>query len=127
MSRVRDLTDGEGVSAVYDSVGRDTVKGSIECLKTFGTLVSFGQSGGAPDGFRIADLARGSLRLQRPTLFHYTASRDWLERASTDLFAALADGTLRINVSTRRPLHEAAQAHEELEARRTTGSTVLIP
>ncbi len=127
VSRVLDLTGGEGVSAVYDSVGHDTIKGSVKCLKTFGTLVSFGQSSGAPDEFRIADLSRGSLRLQRPTLFHYATMRSWLERASADLFAAVADGSLKINVSARRPLQEAAQAHDDLEARRTTGSTVLIP
>lgn len=127
VSRVRELTDGEGVQAVYDSVGKDTLKGSLECLKTFGTLVSFGQSSGAPDDFRISDLARGSLRLQRPTLFHYAASRNWLEQASKDLFSAISDGTLTINVSVTRPLQEAKQAHEDLAGRRTTGSTVLIP
>ncbi|MCY4167525.1 MAG: quinone oxidoreductase [Rhodobacter sp.] len=127
VSRVRDLTGGEGVNAVYDSVGRDTVKGSLECLKTFGTLVSFGQSSGAPDDFRISDLARGSLRLQRPTLFHYAASRDWLEKASAELFAAIRDGTLKVDVPVRRPLEEAMQAHEDLQGRRTTGSTVLVP
>ena len=127
VSRVRDLTNGEGVSAVYDSVGRDTINGSVKCLKTFGTLVSFGQSSGAPDDFRIAHLSRGSLRLQRPTLFHYAASRDWLERASANLFAAVENGTLTVSVSARCPLQEAAQAHEDLAARRTTGSTVLVP
>ncbi len=101
--------------------------GSVECLKTFGTLVSFGQSSGVPDEFRIADLARGSLRLQRPTLYHYASSRDWLERASSTLFAAIGDGTLKVNVSATRPLRDVAQVHDDLEARRTTGSTVLIP
>ncbi len=127
VSRVRDLTDGKGVSAVYDSIGKDTLKGSLDCLATFGMLVSFGQSSGAPDEFRIADLARGSLRLQRPTLFHYAASREWLKQASADLFSAIMDGTLTVNVSAKRPLQEVAQAHEDLAARQTTGSTILVP
>ncbi|MDJ0626738.1 MAG: quinone oxidoreductase [Rhodobacter sp.] len=127
VARVKDLTGGTGVAAVYDSVGKDTVAGSLDCLTTFGTLVSFGQSSGAPDDFRIAHLARGSLRLQRPTLFHYAASRDWLETASAALFGAIADGILKINIGARRPLAEAAAAHDDLEDRKTTGSTVLIP
>lgn len=127
VARVRDLTGGAGVAAVYDSVGRDTIMGSLDCLETFGTLVSFGQSSGAPDEVRISHLARGSLRLQRPTLFHYAASREWLETASAALFAAIADNTLKINIGNKRPLAEAAAAHEDLEERATTGSTVLIP
>lgn len=127
VARVRELTDGAGVAAVYDSVGADTVLGSVDCLKTFGTLVSFGQSSGPADDFRISHLARGSLYLQRPTLFHYTASRDWLERASAALFAAIADGTLQISLAATRPLTQAAEAHDDLTGRKTTGSTVLIP
>lgn len=127
VARVAELTGGARVAAVYDSVGKDTIMGSLDCLETFGTLVSFGQSSGAPDQFRISHLARGSLRLQRPTLFHYTASRDWLETASTALFGAIADGTLQINIASTRPLAEVAAVHDDLEARRTTGSTVLIP
>ena len=127
VARVRELTDGKGVAAVYDSVGADTIMGSLDCLATFGTLVSFGQSSGAPDDVRISHLARGSLRLTRPTLFHFTASRDWLTKATGALFAAIADGTLKINIAKSRPLTEAAAAHDDLTARKTTGSTILIP
>ena len=126
-THVANLTDNAKCEAVYDSVGKDTIMGSLDCLKTFGTLVSFGQSSGPADDFRISHLARGSLRLQRPTLFHYAASRTWLEAASTDLFTAIADGTITIHIAAERPLTEAAQAHDALEARQTTGSTVLIP
>ncbi len=127
VTRTRELTDGAGVAAVYDSVGRDTVMGSLDCLQTFGTLVSFGQSSGPADDFRISHLARSSLRLQRPVLFHYTAARDWLHTAAADLFTAIADGTLSVHVAATRPLTEVAQAHDDLEGRKTTGSTVLIP
>jgi len=127
VARVNELTDGAGVAAVYDSVGKDTILGSVECLKTFGTLVSFGQSSGPADDFRISHLARGSLRLQRPTLFHYTASRAWLTMASDALFGAIADAILQINIATTRPLAEVAEVHDDLAGRRTTGSTVLIP
>ncbi len=125
--RTRELTDGAGVAAVYDSVGKDTIMGSLDCLRTFGTLVSFGQSSGAPDALRVSHLARASLRLQRPTLFHYAASRVWLETASAALFKAIADGRLKVSIASTRPLREAAAAHTDLEGRKTTGSTVLIP
>lgn len=127
VERVRELTEGAGVDVAYDSVGKDTILGSLDCLKTFGTLVSFGQSSGPPDQFRVSHLARGSLRLSRPSLFHYAASRDWLETAAGALFDAIGDGTVKIHRAQRRPLSEAAQAHDDLEARRTTGSTILIP
>ncbi|KMW57326.1 Quinone oxidoreductase [Candidatus Rhodobacter oscarellae] len=126
VARVKEITNGAGVPVVYDSVGKDTLQGSINCLQPFGTLVNFGQSSGPPEDFRIAQLAVGSLYLQRPTLFQYAASRAWLERASAALFAGIADGRLRINTTTR-PLDDAAAAHTDLEGRKTTGSTVLIP
>ena len=126
-SRVRELTQDKGVAAVYDSVGADTIMGSLDCLATFGTLVSFGQSSGAPDAVRISHLARGSLRLTRPTLFHFTADRAWLVRASAALFDAIRAGEVRVPVGARRPLSEAGEAHEALAARATTGSTVLVP
>ena len=125
--RVRELTAGAGVDAVYDGVGRDTLRGSLACLKRFGTLVSFGQSSGPADDFRISDLAAGSLRLQRPTLFHYAADRTWLERASHELFERLGDGTLRASIGQRFALDDAGAAHAALEARRTVGSTLLLP
>jgi len=125
--RVRELTGGNGVAAVYDSVGRDTIMGSLAVLANFGTLVSFGQSSGAPDDLRVSHLARGSLRLTRPTLFHHTASRAWLEQASGDLFAMIRSGAVRIRIDHRWPLTEVAAAHDTLEGRGTTGCTVLIP
>ena len=125
VQRVAELAPG-GVPVVYDSVGQDTLKGSIACLDTFGTLVAFGQSSGKAEDFRIGDLAVNSLYVQRPTLFHHVRSRDWLDRASTALFAAIADGTIRVEPQTR-PLATAAAVHDALEGRKTTGSIVLIP
>jgi len=127
VARVKDLTGGAGVAAVYDSVGADTIMGSLDCLANFGTLVSFGQSSGAPDQVRVSHLARGSLRLTRPTLFHFTASRDWLEMASGALFQAIGSGTVKINIASARALDDVAAVHDDLEGRKTTGSTVLIP
>ncbi|MEM8982939.1 MAG: quinone oxidoreductase [Pseudomonadota bacterium] len=124
---VERLTNGEGVNAVYDGVGKDTYPGSLDCLQRFGTLVSFGQSSGPASKFKIADLARGSLRLQRPTLFHYTADRDWLQAGAAELYRHIADGVIRIQPPTEVALKDAAQAHTALESRSTVGSTVLIP
>ncbi len=125
--RVLELTGGRGVAAVYDSVGRDTFRGSLEALATFGTLVSFGQSSGPITDFAVSDLAGKSLSLTRPVLFHFTADRGWLTRAARALFDMIARGALRIEVNQRYPLADAARAHEALEARKTTGSTILIP
>jgi NADPH2:quinone reductase len=127
LARTRELTGGAGVQAVYDGVGADTIMGSLDCLARFGTLVSFGQSSGAPDQLRINDLARGSLKVTRPTLFHYATRRDWLERASTAMFDMIAAGTLKLHIGRRSPLAEAAEVHRALEGRATTGSTVLLP
>ena len=127
VARVAEITEGRGVQAVYDSVGRDTVKGSLGCLARFGTLVCFGQSSGPATDFAISDLAAGSFRLTRPTLFHYTADRDWLERAAGELFALVADGTLEVPIGQRFALEDVAEAHRALEGRRTRGSTVLAP
>jgi len=121
------LTGGAGYEAVYDSVGRDTVVKSLSCLRRFGTLVSFGQSSGPPDDVRVSHLARASLRMTRPTLFHHTASRDWLLGASRDLFDMIATGKVRIRIDQTFALDRAADAHRALESRATTGSTVLIP
>ena len=125
--RVMDLTDGRGVDVVYDSVGKDTIMGSLDCLKTFGTLVSFGQSSGFPDQLRISHLAKGSFYLTRPVLFHFAADRGWLERSSKLLFDLVIDGSIKIDKVSSLPLLEAGKAHENLEARKTIGSTVLIP
>ncbi len=124
---VKSLTDGAGVAAVYDGVGRDTILGSAQCLRRFGTLVSFGQASGAPDQFRISHLAPNSLRLTRPTLFHHTASHDWYASAAADLFAAIADGSIGIETGAMQPLEEVAEVHRLLESRKTTGSVILTP
>ncbi|MCC6305556.1 MAG: quinone oxidoreductase [Rhodobacteraceae bacterium] len=127
LPRVLELTGGKGVAAVYDGVGADTILGSVAALATFGTLVSFGQSSGQPDALRIAHLARASLRLQRPSLFNYTARPGWLAAAAADLFAAVGSGAIAVRVGEVRPLAEVARVHEALEGRRTTGATVLRP
>ena len=125
---VRDLTDGKGVVAVYDSVGQDTWAGSLKCLARRGIFVNFGQSSGTITGFSISDLAKGgSLSAIRPALFDYIATRAELLERSADLFTRLLDGTLQVQAPHTRPLKEAALVHADLEARRTTGATVLIP
>ena len=127
VAKVMDLTNGQGVAAVYDSVGKDTIMGSLDCLKTFGTLINFGQSSGVPDQFRIAHLSRGSFHLTRPMLFHFTADRGWLEHAAQELFDAVGSGAVKINITNTLPLIKAGEAHQNLEDRKTTGSTVLVP
>ena len=122
------ITAGKGVAAVYDSVGHDTWRGSLKCLSSRGMFVNFGQSSGLMTGFSMQDLAsNGSLSANRPVLFDYIASRAELMQRSADLFAHILSGTLRLDTVTTRPLHEAADAHRALEARETTGSTVLLP
>ena len=127
VERVKEITGGEGVHAVYDSIGHDTIAGSMNCLKTFGTLVNFGQSSGPYLDFKLSDLAVGSYTVTRPVLFHFTADRAYLESAAADLFSMIEKGTLKINVNQRYPLAKAAEAHIALEGRKTTGSTILIP
>jgi len=127
-TRVQEITEGRGVAAVYDSVGRDTWRGSLKCLRRRGMFVSFGQSSGLLEGFSLADLASGgSLSANRPMLFDYIAERPELKSRSDDLFAHILDGSLRLDVARALPLKEAARAHRDLEARKTTGSTILIP
>ncbi|HKQ60427.1 MAG TPA: quinone oxidoreductase [Candidatus Polarisedimenticolaceae bacterium] len=128
VARVRELTGGAGVPVVYDSVGRDTFARSLDCLVPFGLLVSFGQSSGPVPPFEVTTLAeKGSLFLTRPTLATYIARREELLAASAELFAAIAAGQVRIEIGRTYPLSEAARAHADLEARRTTGSVVLLP
>jgi NADPH2:quinone reductase len=126
--RVRDLTAGRGCDVVYDSVGADTWRGSLKTLKKRGTFVSFGQSSGMITGFQVSDLASGgSLYASRPTLFDYIAAREELQHRAADLFAHLADGSVKAHVGQTLPLREAAAAHRALESRRTVGATVLMP
>ncbi len=126
--RVREITEGAGVPVVYDSVGRDTFEGSLDCLQPRGILVSFGQSSGKIDPFDIGVLGvRGSLYVTRPTLMTYTATRADLESSARALFDVVGSGAVRITVNRTFPLAEAADAHRALESRQTTGSTVLLP
>ncbi len=127
VTRVRELTDGEGVPVVYDSVGGDTFMKSLDCLRPLGLLASFGQASGPVAPFDPGVLAaKGSLFLTRPTLMTYTAARDDLLANAADLFSVVESGEVKIEVNQSYPLSEAAQAHRDLEARKTTGSTVLI-
>jgi NADPH2:quinone reductase len=128
VTRVREITGGEGVAVVYDSIGRETFMKSLDCLRPLGLMVSFGQASG-PVGLFDAGLlaAKGSLFLTRPTLMTYTARRDDLLASSAELFEVVQSGAVRIEVRQSYPLREAGQAHKDLEARKTTGSTVLIP
>lgn len=125
VERTRQIAPG-GLPVVYDSVGKDTMAGSLQLLAPLGTLVTFGQSSGPYTDFNVSDLAKGSNYLQRPTLFTYAARRSWLEEAGAALFAAIADGTLTIK-TTERPLEDVAAVHDALEGRKSTGSFVLIP
>ncbi len=126
--QVRDLTGGEGVPVVYDSIGRDTFAGSIDCLAVRGLMVSFGNASGAVPPVDPGLLsARGSLYLTRPTLASYTRNGRELRETADDLFAAIAAGVVNIAVNQRFPLSEARAAHEALHSRATTGATVLIP
>jgi len=126
--RVRELTGGAGVPVVYDSVGKDTFQGSLDCLSPAGLMVSFGNASGAVPPFDIAQLAaKGSLFLTRPTLFSYTARREDLESGARALFQVVEAGKVKVEVGRSYPLAEAAQAHRDLQSRKTTGSLVLLP
>ncbi len=126
--RVRTITDGEGAHVVYDGVGKDTWDASLDCLRRFGVMVSYGNASGAIPPFSPLVLSqKGSLYLTRPTLFHYTANPADLDETAADLFDVLARGGVKIAAPTRYKLADAAQAHRDLESRKTTGSLVLIP
>ncbi|KAF9689653.1 hypothetical protein SADUNF_Sadunf01G0114600 [Salix dunnii] len=127
VARVNEITSCKGVDVVYDSVGKDTFQGSLACLKTRGYMVSFGQSSGVPDPVPLSALAPKSLFLTRPSMMHYNQTRDELLEAAGELFAILASGVLRVRVNHTYPLSQAAQAHADLESRKTKGSVVLIP
>jgi NADPH2:quinone reductase len=126
--RVKEITKGAKCAVVYDGVGKTTFPASLDCLRPFGTFASYGSASGAIEGFNIALLAqKGSLFATRPTLFTFLADRARLERMARDLFAVVQSGDVRIAIASRVPLAEAAGAHEALEARQTTGSTILLP
>ncbi len=127
VDRVKELTGGKGVPVVYDSVGKDTFSDSLRCLQPRGLMVSFGNASGAVEPFAPAILAgKGSLFLTRPTLATYTATRRELEETTAELFDVVGSGAVRIEVNQKYALQNAAQAHRDLEARKTTGSTVLL-
>jgi len=127
-AQVRALTGGKGVRVVYDGIGRDTFMASLDCLAPLGMMVSFGNASGPVAAFEPALLAqKGSLFLTRPTLFHYVAQRADLLAAAEELFARVADSTVRVAIGQRHALKDCARAHEALAARRTTGSLLLTP
>lgn len=124
--RVKALNGGQGLGVVYDAIGRDTFAASMDCLRPRGLMVVYGQSSGTIDPLEINLLGRkGSLRLTRPMLPHFMATREELDATAAEFFAALRAGIVRPSITQRRPLTEAVRAHRELEARRTTGSTVF--
>lgn len=128
MERVREITRGEGVPVVYDSIGRDTFQGSLDCLRPLGMMVTFGNASGPVPPVDTLELSRrGSLYLTRPTLFTYAAKRSDLLHMAGELFEVVQSGRVKIEVGQTYPLREAARAQEDLAARRTTGSTVLLP
>jgi NADPH2:quinone reductase len=128
VERVKEITGGKGVPVVYDSVGKTTWEGSLDCLRPRGLMVSFGNASGAVPPVNIGILStKGSLYLTRPTLATHVATRQDLEETAGSLFDAVKSGKVRIETTARYKLADAAQAHRDLEGRRTTGSIVLQP
>jgi NADPH2:quinone reductase len=128
VANVRKLTRGVGVPVVYDAVGKDTFMESLDCIRRLGLMVTFGNASGPVPPISPLELSkRGSLFLTRPTLFNYIATRPELEAAARELFAAVSSKKVRVVIGQCYPLAQAADAHRDLEGRRTTGSTVLVP
>jgi NADPH2:quinone reductase len=127
VAKVKEITGGKGVPVVYDSVGKDTFDKSLECLSTFGMMVTFGNSSGSVPPVDLAKATKGHLYLTRPSLQPYSAAREDLLAMSNDLFDVVKSGTVKIDINQRYPLKDAVQAHKDLESRKTTGSTILIP
>jgi NADPH2:quinone reductase len=126
LARVRDITGGQGVKVVYDSVGKDTWDKSLDCLRPFGLMASFGNSSGAPAPFAPGSLGpKGSLYVTRQTLFTHIATREGTQAMADDLFAVVGSGRVKINIDQRYTLENVQQAHRDLEARKTTGCTIL--
>jgi len=127
VQRVREVTRGRGVDAAFDSVGKDTFDGSLECLALRGHLVNFGQSSGAVEPFAVSRLAQKSNTLSRPLLFHYIEDPRERGAMAEQVFQALRSGVITADIGAQYPLRDAAEAHRALESRATTGSTLLIP
>jgi NADPH:quinone reductase len=128
VAAVRQITKGAGVNVVYDSVGKDTFMESLDCLRPLGMMVTYGNASGPPPAISPLELSkRGSLFLTRPSLFSYIANKDDLASAARELFAVVKSKKVKVRIGQTYPLAEAAEAHRDLEARRTTGSTVLVP
>ncbi|MFQ5955014.1 MAG: quinone oxidoreductase [Kiloniellales bacterium] len=128
VARVKEITDGQGLPVVYDAVGKDTVMKSLDCLAPFGLLVTFGNASGPVPPINPLDLAqRGSLYLTRPTLQAHVAKREDLLASANELFDVVLKGVVKIEVDQTYPLQETAQAHRDLEGRKTTGCSVLLP
>jgi len=126
LARVKEITGGKGVKVVYDSVGKDTWEKSLDCLQPFGLMACFGAASGAPAPVPVGLLAqKGSIYLTRQTLFSHITTRENTQAMADDLFAAVTSGKVKIRIDQRYPLEQAAQAHRDLEARKTTGSTLL--
>jgi NADPH2:quinone reductase len=126
--RVREITEGRGVPVVYDGVGKDTFDGSLECLSPMGLMVSFGNASGPVPPVDLLRLSLGgSLFITRPTLMHYTADPAELAAGAAELFELVAAGAIKVEIHQRFPLAEAEAAHRDLEGRKTTGATVLLP
>jgi len=126
VERVREITNGEMVPVVYDSVGKDTFQASIDCLRPFGLMVSFGNASGPVPPMPLTAL-KGSLYITRPSLMAHTADRGVLDEMAADLFKMVSSGKVHIPIDQRYPLSEARQAHIDLEGRKTTGTTILLP
>jgi NADPH2:quinone reductase len=128
VQRVLEITNGEKVPVVYDGVGKDTFDMSLDCLRPRGLMVSFGNASGAPDPLDLQTLAnKGSLFITRPTMLTYTLTTEELQQSSNDLFERVLSGAVRIEINQRYALADVQQAHRDLEGRKTTGSTVLLP
>ena len=128
VARVKEITGGKGVKVVYDSVGKDTFDKSLDCLRPFGLMACFGNASGPVPPYSPGNLgAKGSIYLTRQTLFTHIATRESTQKMADDLFKVVLGGQVKIRIDQRYPLAEAATAHRELEARKTTGSTVLMP
>ncbi len=126
VERVKDITAGQGVKVVYDSIGKDTFERSLNCLRPFGLMASFGNASGPVPPFAIGSLGpKGSLYITRATLFTHIATREATQAMADDLFSVVSSGAVKIRIDQRYALADVAQAHRDLEARKTTGSTVL--